>query len=435
MSSERLHEVLKYARETRVLEIGSGLLARVPEIFRSQFGEVPAVIVADRNTFRAAGGAVQEAFQSARHPVREPFVFTDPRLYAEYGYVDHLVPYLQESGAIPVAVGSGTINDLVKRAAFVTGRQYLAVATAASVDGYTAYGASITFEGSKQTFDCPAPEAIVADLDVLTAAPSLLSAAGYADLQAKVTAGADWILADALGIESVEPVAWDLAQGRLREALADPEGVRSGAHEAISALTEGLMLGGFAMQWSRTSRPASGAEHQFSHLWDMQHHTYEGRTPSHGFKVGIATLAVARLYESLLEQQLQTLDVERCVEAWPDWDTVDAELVGLFPEPALLAKAREETAAKHVTPQELRLQLHHLRAVWPELRKRLRAQLLPSAELARRLEAVGAPSRPEQIGLSPTRLQGSFRQAYYLRRRFTVLDLASAIGLLPTAHR
>ena len=52
------------------------------------------------------------------------------------------------------------------------------------------------------------------------------------------------------------------------------------------------MFGGFAMQSSKSSRPASGAEHQFSHLWDMQHHTHNGVAPSHGFKVGVATLAV-----------------------------------------------------------------------------------------------------------------------------------------------
>jgi glycerol-1-phosphate dehydrogenase [NAD(P)+] len=371
-----------------------------------------------------------EAFRGIGHPSREPFLLTHPQLYAAYRYVDELVGCLRETEAIPVAVGSGTINDLVKRAAFVTGRQYLAVATAASVDGYTAYGASITHAGSKQTFDCPAPQAVVADLDVLAAAPSFLNAAGYADLQAKITAGADWLLAGALGIEPIEPVAWDLAQGRLREALADPDGVRNGDRDAIAALTEGLMRGGFAMQWSRTSRPASGAEHQFSHLWDMQHHTHQGQTPSHGFKVGIATLAVARLYEALLEQPLEALDVERCVDAWPDWETVDAELQSLFPEPALLAKAREETRAKHVSPSELRARLLRLRTAWPELRERLQAQLLPSPDLARRLEAVGAPSRPEQIGIPPDRLQRSFRQALYLRRRFTVLDLAAATGLL-----
>ena len=35
----------------------------------------------------------------------------------------------------------------------------MSVATAASMDGYTAFGAAITKEGYKQTMTCPAPRA------------------------------------------------------------------------------------------------------------------------------------------------------------------------------------------------------------------------------------------------------------------------------------
>ena len=84
------------------------------------------------------------------------------------------------------------------------------------------------------------------------------------------------------------------------------------------------MLVWVSMQWSKTRRPASGAEHQFCHLWDMEHHVHNGEAPSHGFKVGVATLAITRLYEQLLAHDFQTLDVERCIAAWRDEATVEA---------------------------------------------------------------------------------------------------------------
>ena len=96
---------------------------------------------------------------------------------------------LESTAAIPVAVGSGTINDLTKLAAHRVNRPYMVVATAASMDGYTAYGASITASGSKQTFDCPAPRAVLADLEVIASAPPGMNASGYADLLAKIAAG------------------------------------------------------------------------------------------------------------------------------------------------------------------------------------------------------------------------------------------------------
>jgi glycerol-1-phosphate dehydrogenase [NAD(P)+] len=427
--NDRIARALAAARETRCLEIGTGLLARVPEVFRGQFGERPAAIVADGNNYAAAGRAVQAAFEAAGHPTVRPFLFDDPKLYAEFKFVEQLQPWVDAHDAIPVAVGSGTINDLTKLVAHRAGRQYLAVATAASMDGYTAFGSSITYKGSKQTFDCPAPHAVVADLDVVRAAPPELGAAGYADLLAKVTAGADWIVADALGIEPIDATAWELVQVPLRDALADPAGVRRGDVAAVGKLTEGLMMGGFAMQWTKTSRPASGAEHQFSHLWDMQHHTHEGRTPSHGFKVAIGMLAVAEMYHGLMGMGLDQIDVDRVVETWPSPEAVEGTIRELLGEGELAEKARLEMAAKAVTPGVLGERLTKLKSVWPALRERLRAHLPAVEELRGMLAAVGAPTRPEEIGISRERLRQSYRQAYLIRRRFTVLDLAAQAGV------
>ena len=309
----------------------------------------------------------------------------------------------------------------------------MAVATAASMDGYTAFGASITYRGSKQTFSCPAPTAVVADLDVICAAPAELNASGYADLLAKTTAGADWLVADALGVEAVDRTAWAIVQGGLRKAVANPAGVRNRDPEAVRQLTEGLMLGGFAMQSAKSSRPASGAEHQFSHLWDMQHHVHEGRTPSHGFKVGIGTLAVTGLYEYLLARELDRLDVETCCAQWPDDAAREKTAQALFRQKDLKAVALQESQAKWVDAAGLGRQLAALRRVWPGLRERLRRQLIPGLELKEMLRAAGAPVEPEQIGISRARLHESFRQAYFLRRRFTVLDLAARAGLLEPA--
>src|SRR5206468_1154800 len=103
-----------------------------------------------------------------------------------------------------------------------------------------------------------APRVVLADLEILRAAPRELTAAGYADLLAKVTAGADWILADAVGIEPIHAEAFRMVQGPLREWMSDPAGVRTGRIEAIESLATGLMICGFAMQAAQNSRCASG---------------------------------------------------------------------------------------------------------------------------------------------------------------------------------
>lgn len=426
-----LAEALRSARETRELLIGADALRATARVFAAHFPGRAAVVVADPTTFGVAGQAVFAALRAAGLPALDPFVFHDPALYAEHRYVAQLEAALRGHDAIPIAVGSGTINDLVKLAAHRTARpSYLCVATAASMDGYTAFGASITFAGAKQTFHCSAPRAVVADLGIIGRAPPAMTAAGYADLLAKIPAGADWLLADALGVEPILPHVWAIVQGGLGPALADPAGARAGHPAAIAPLIEGLMLGGFAMQAAQSSRPASGAEHQFSHLWDMEHHAHAGTVPAHGFKVGVATHAISRLYERLLEVDFASLDPAACAARWPTVAAAETGVRTLFAGTDFVATALAETRAKWIEPAALCAQLRLLQRGWPDLRERLRGQLLPAAEVKRRLEAVGAPSEPEQIGLSRARLRATFRRAYHIRRRFTVLDLALRGGLL-----
>ncbi len=427
-----LDRALAAARDTRFLTVGRGARQDVARVFASAFGDVSAVVVADDRTFAAAGRDVLERLRRAGVVCGEPFLFGSD-VHAEHGFVERLQGALGSIEAVPVAVGSGTINDLTKLVAHRLGRPYLAVATAASMDGYTAYGASITYRGSKQTFDCPAPRAVLADLDVIAPAPEGLNASGYADLLAKGAAGADWIVADAAGEEPIDSQVWATVQEFLPSWVESPVGVARSEPETLRRLTVGLMMSGFAMQAARSSRPASGADHQFSHLWDMQHHTHNGVAPSHGFKVGIGTLASLELYEVLLRRDLGRIDVDAATAAWPSTEHVEARITELFGEGELAAKAREETAAKQPTPEAIRAQLERLRDGWPALRDRLNRHLAPYRNARAMLEAAGCPSRPEQIGISRERLRVSFEQAYYIRRRFTVLDFARRLGVFDSA--
>lgn len=421
---DRISHALKNANETHALIIGSGVMSQVSEIFEQQFPGREAVIVADTTTYEVAGKEVQKFLKKNGVKQIDPFVFDDPDIFAQIDYVVELERSLNTHDAIPIAVGSGTINDLVKLSSYRTGRGYLCVATAASMDGYTAFGASITSEGAKQTFKCPAPIAVLADLDIICKAPSEMTAAGYADLFSKVTAGADWILADALGVELIDKESWDIVQGGLKTALHDPAGAREGKLEAIEPLIEGLMLGGFAMQAHKSSRPASGAEHQFSHLWDMEHHKHNGEAPSHGFKVAIGMLAVTAFYEQLLKTNIKELDVDLCCKLWPSYDEIVHTSKVMFKDSDFPEIGIQESSAKYVDKTQLAEQLNSLKENWDVIASRLKAQLYPFDELKQRLQLVGAPTEPEEIGISRQRLRDSFIKASYIRRRFTILDIA-----------
>lgn len=422
-----LKRALELARDTRFIAVEEGARHRAANVLRELFGSTNAVIVADANTWAAAGQDVEASFaRNGQNPPKR-FIF-GPHIYADEGCVQELVDALSTRDGIPIAVGSGTINDLTKLASHLANRPYMVVGTAASMDGYSAYGASITKAGSKDTVDCPAPKVVLADLDVIATAPKVMNAWGYGDLLAKVVAGADWMLADAAGAEAIIPAAWELVQHPLRSWIGSPDAVAASEVGALSHLVHGLLMSGLAMQATLSSRPASGAEHQFSHLWDMQHHTFNGATPSHGFKVGIGVLASLALQEYLLTLDLKTLDIESAVRTWPSLEELEAGIRALFDTEALQRRAIDETRGKYVSRDELRVELKRVQESWTELQARVRGQVFPFTEMRDMLRRAGCPYDPAQIGISRERLRLSYQQCCFLRRRFTILDLVFRLG-------
>ena len=423
---DRVKLALENATQTKALLLGKGVLSSIATLFKEQFPGKRAIIVADKTTFEVAGKAVQRFLEEGGVEQDVPFIFDEPDMHAEWKFIERLDVHLAKTEAIAIAVGSGTINDTTKLSSSHNNRRYMTVATAASMDGYTAFGASITKDGAKQTFACAAPQALVADIDVIATAPKDMTASGFGDLFAKVPAGADWIIADGLGVEPIDDLAFSIVQDGLQDALSDPIGARNGEEQALSRLIVGLLLGGFAMQaYPKSSRPASGAEHQFSHLWNMQHHVMEnGVTPSHGFQVSIGTLVSLAFYEELMKSDMKSLDIEACVAAWPSLEEAEEKAIEMFKGTDFPMIGATEIKAKYVSKDELREQLIRLVENWDVIKERLAKQLVTVDEAVRRLDAVGAPTKPEQIGISRARLRDSIIEAQHIRRRFTILDLA-----------
>ena len=421
---------LAAATDTSAMEIGIDILDRVPQMFVEQFPAKRALIVADENTWRAAGEAVYGYLQSAGVECEEPFIFTDPHLHAEWRFIEMLDERLAKSDAIPVSVGSGTINDLCKLCSYHQSRPYMCVATAASVDGYSSFGASITYKNMKQTFTCPAPKAILADVGVMAKAPKEMTAAGYADLAAKIPAGAEWIVADFVGSEPIHDAAWHISQDGLKAALSDPEGVAALKPEAIAPFVEGLMLSGFAMQAARSSRPASCTDHLFSHLWNMRNHTYQGVTPSHGFQVSVGTLMMCAMFDQMYKSDFTQLDVDAAVAAWKSADQVRHEAEELFAGEAFAELGVTEIMAKYDDKDEVRRQLNLVKANWPDLKAKLQAQCYTFDQMYRSLSIVGAPVKPEDVGISKAQMKSDVPFVRHIRRRYNMMDLGLRAGLL-----
>mgnify|MGYP001032422527 CR=1 FL=1 len=420
----KVESALQRTTDTKALVIGSDALPRSAEMFKELFPGKRAIIVADKITYPLAGEAVKNYFDAAGIAQDEPHVYGYDDSFAEWTYVEELENVLKKTDAIPVAVGSGVINDLTKLTAHRCGRRYMCVGTAASMDGYTAYGASITYQGNKQTFDCPAPYGMALDPRIAAKAPKAMSASGYADLIAKIPAGADWMIADVVGSEAIDRFAFDLVQDGLQEALSDPEGVYNGDVKKVEQLAEGLLLSGFAMQAAKSSRPASCTEHLFSHVLDMTHHRYNGKFQSHGFQVAIGTLTMCAFFDEFFKMDLSTLDVDACVAAWPSLEAEQRRALDLFRDFPVPELGYTEITKKWNDAETVRVQLTRVKENWPAFKARLQAQCYPFEKMRALFAAAGAPTDPSQIGVSREQLRSMVDFTQLLRWRINLLDLA-----------
>lgn len=428
--SPALKSALSGAKFTKAVVVESGGLARLGATFAECFPGRRAIVVADLNTWKAAGERALQELNTAGIETEAPYIFeTEGKLPANADLARQLADSLRDKDCIIVAVGSGVLNDLGKYASGILGRPYLCVPTAASMDGYSASGASLLDGGFKRTLSCPPPEAIVADLDVIAAAPAKMAGWGYGDLAGKLVAALDWHIADILGEDAINPVPFALVQDNLAQWLSNPEGVARGDADAIHDLISGLLISGFAIQAHGDSRPASGSEHQFAHLWEMEGLKVDGYPASHGACVGLASVAMLALYEHLLAEDVAEAARAALGKAQPGEQALRDRIDDLFPLPHVREAAWLEGQAKLIEPEAQEARREKIAAAWPDLLPELRAKFIPPGEMAAKLRATGAPVHPEQMNMSLESLEKDFHRAQFVRRRYTSLDLLRDTGL------
>ena len=431
MNGDLIRNAVAQSANVAEVLIGRGVLAGAGALFARHFAG-PVVLMADDRGWGAAGAAVEAALTEAGIAARRHVIAAHPRPKPTVDLADSLRAVLKP-GETPIAIGSGVMNDVVKHAAFTAGIPYMCVATAASMDGYTSAGAPLSEKGFKKTIPCRPAKVLLADLDVIAAAPPEMTGWGYGDLAGKVPAGGDWIIADALGIEAIDNVAWPMVQGGLEGWLSNPDKIAAGDRDSIEGLFLGLTLVGLAMEAHGSSRPASGADHQIAHLWEMDDLHHGGERVSHGACVAVGTMAALRMYDWLLARNLSGLDPARRVAEAPSLAAKEAEIRDHFGAGEIAERAIAETRAKHVDGPALLARLTRLRAAWPDLSARLRARLWTADRMSGYLARAGAPVEAGDRGVDPAYLYRTILKARFLRSRYTMLDLLDEVGLLDQA--
>jgi glycerol-1-phosphate dehydrogenase [NAD(P)+] len=383
-------------------------------------------MIVDANTYRALGQEAEAALKGQGWDVLTVLLKGDD-IIADAHYVFQAMLALDHTPRTFIAVGSGTITDITRFISHRSGREFISLPTAPSVDGFTSIGAPLVIEMVKTTVNCHGPRAVFADLPVLCTAPRKMIAAGFGDMLAKFTASADWELGSMFGEDAfVEPIA-----ARMRSATWDcghrADAIAAGSPEGVQTLMEGLIESGFCLLEYGSTLPASGWEHHISHTLEMKL-LREGRhSILHGAKVGIGVLASARRYG--IVQQMSRDEAAARLQARPLPD-IDEEIRGIRATygpiaDGVIAIQQPWFAMTAVEFEALKARVVE---VWDDIRRV--AAVVPPAELMQGwISAAGGPGRGPEAGLSEEEVTLATTWGRCLKHRMTIGRLSWMLGI------
>lgn len=286
--------------DIQAIRVGSGVIQELPGILRD-LGASHIFLVADNYTFEAAGRQVEQLLDQAGLAYHKRVFQTETPLVPNEYALGSVLAAMTSQDDMLLAVGSGTLNDVTKYVSARTGIPYVIAATAPSMDGYASTVAPTILDGFKTTLPAVYPAAIVADVDILKDAPMPMLTAGFGDIIGKFTSLADWRLSHQLNGEYYCPEVAGVIEAAVETCAANAQALAQREPQAIQAVTEALILSGLAMGMVGVSRPASGAEHQMAHYWEMDALRRGEEHPLHGNAVGVGTVLAASLYEMAAE--------------------------------------------------------------------------------------------------------------------------------------
>lgn len=288
-------EKVKRVDFPRTVVVGHDALDRVAGVVAdlgyaaADGGPATAAVVADAITRKVAGDRVEEALGEAGFST----VALDIEAATDEEVERVRAEAVDEAGAdVLLGVGGGTVIDVAKLASFRAGRPFLSVPTSAAHDGICSPRASIKDRQGSSSEPAHVPVGVVADTAVIVEAPYRMLAAGCADAISNLTAVMDWELARRVKGEEFSASAATLSRTSAEMVLDHADIFKPGVEEAAWVLVKALIISGVAMSVAGSSRPASGAEHLFSHTLDR----IAPEPAMHGEQVGVGSVLSMHLH-------------------------------------------------------------------------------------------------------------------------------------------
>ena len=411
----------------RYLKIERGATRFLPEALATLRLKKP-FIVCDAHTKAAAWEKVRAALVGAGIAY-VLYTFTQTHIQPDEQAVGALCMAYDPGCDCVLAIGSGVINDCCKVLAHAVGCPQLVVGTAPSMDGYASNSASMIRDGVKVTLYNACPCAILADTDIMRHAPERMLWAGLGDMLAKYIALCEWRISHTVTGEYFCGQVAGLMRRSLEKIVAAAPKLMARDPDTIGAVAEGLILSGIAMSFAQVSRPASGLEHYFSHLWEMFALERGLPTELHGIQVGVGTCLCLCIYDRLRTLTPDRAVAEKAMRAFSPaaWE---ADVRRVFGGAAQTLIDSEQTHWHKNDAISHRQRLDRILANWDGLVTIMDEELPPTENIISLMRSVGMPTLPAEIGEDAQATHDAFLCSRDIRDKYLTSSLLWDLGLL-----
>jgi len=405
---------------------GSGAVNALPGIL-TEYGAKYAFVLSDIHTFEAAGrkvcGLLDE--NGIEHI---GYSYDDEHVKPDEESVGRAVMFFDKKCDIIIGIGSGVINDIGKILSNISGKPYIIVGTAPSMDGYASDSSSMTRNGLKISLSSRAADVIIGDTDILVNAPLKMMKSGLGDMIAKYVSICEWRISNLINGEYYCEKIAGLVRTALKRCTDNASGLLKRDPDAVEAVFEGLVISGLAMNYAGVSRPASGVEHYLSHVWDMRSIEFGTAEDFHGIQCAVGTLITAKMYEKLRDV---TPDRDKALAYagsfdFEKWSCELRSFLGRSAESmiALEAKERKYDVEKHAK------RLDVIISEWDKIMQIIDEEMPSSDEIENLLDTIDAPKKVSDIGIEEEIVPMTFKAAKDIRDKYVLPRLFWDLGIL-----
>ena len=391
----------------------------------NKYGGSRAFVIADENTFAAAGEKVINNLTENGIPFTR-FTYGKERIEPDERALGSLLLHFDHRCDILIAIGSGVLNDITKIVAKLSGLPFIVVATAPSMDGFASSTSSVIRGGLKVSVDSACPDVVIGDTDVLKDAPLPMLRAGLGDMLAKYTSLCEWRIGRVVtGEYYCEEVA-RMIRAAVKKCVDNASGILTRDPAAVDAVMEGLIVSGIAADWAGVSRPVSGTEHYFSHLWDMRALEFGTPWSLHGIQCGIGELLTLEKYEELKKTRP---DKNRALSFFEEFDR-DAWFGRIRAYLGKSAEAIIDSAAgsDRYDKEKHAERVENICENWDDI-LRIIDEELPSYETMEEiLKTIDAPRKPSDIGIPDGETPLAFQMTRDIRDKYILSSLMWDMG-------